>query len=382
MSLPACRSPFAVFTIVLIGLLTASGAHTQQTPSPQDSLPPAEQPDDRPVPITIATRDTPPFAIRGADGQSWSGITIELIRQIAEEMGYEVSFQEMGLTEMIDAVADEQLDAAAAAITITAEREERVDFTHPFYTSGLGVAVQRQPALSPLALLGRFTNAAFLEALLALLAVLTLVGAAMWLVERRRNAEQFPDTPVKGIGAGLWWSAVTMTTVGYGDKAPVTLLGRVFGLIWMFASIIIISGFTAAIATSLTVNQLAQSITGVDDLRSKRVVTVAASTSSQWLDEQLVRYRAAESVGDALDALSRGEADALVYDLPILQYLVRDRYSNGIRVLPNEFARQDYGIALRSGAPLREEVNREILRITEEPAWADLLARYLGPEGN
>ena len=75
-----------------------------------------------------------------------------------------------------------------------------------------------------------------------------VVGVVMWLGERRRNQAQFGGTAAHGIGAGLWWSAVTMTTVGYGDKAPVTILGRLLGLVWMFAAIIIISSFTAAIA--------------------------------------------------------------------------------------------------------------------------------------
>jgi CubicO group peptidase (beta-lactamase class C family) len=47
-----------------------------------------------------------------------------------------------------------------------------------------------------------------------------------------------------GIGIGIWWATVTMTTVGYGDKAPMTPGGRIVGLIWMFVGVITISGFT------------------------------------------------------------------------------------------------------------------------------------------
>jgi voltage-gated potassium channel Kch len=64
--------------------------------------------------------------------------------------------------------------------------------------------------------------------------LLTVTGALIWLAERRHNEEQFRRDPAAGIGNGIWWSAVTMTTVGYGDKAPVTLAGRVIALVWMF----------------------------------------------------------------------------------------------------------------------------------------------------
>jgi len=112
-----------------------------------------------------------------------------------------------------------------------------MDFTHPFYSSRLGVAVRQRPEVTWLSALKRIASGAFIHALAVLLGVLTLVGALLWLVERRRNGQSQRD-PVKGIGSGIWWSAVTMTTVGYGDKAPATLAGRVIGSAWMFASII------------------------------------------------------------------------------------------------------------------------------------------------
>lgn len=76
-----------------------------------------------------------------------------------------------------------------------------------------------------LALIGRLISPRFLAVIAALLALLIGVGVLIWLAERRVNA-QFQRDPLSGIGSGLWWSAVTMTTVGYGDQAPTTLLGR------------------------------------------------------------------------------------------------------------------------------------------------------------
>ncbi len=326
---------------------------------------------------TFATRQVPPFAIKVEGG--WDGIAIELLRRAGANVGLAIDLREMGLAEMLDATSRGEVDGAAAALTITPEREEVMDFTHPFYSSGLGVAVRYRSDVTWLSAMKRIVSGPFVKAMAALLGVLALVGALVWLVERRRN-DQFKQDPIEGIGSGIWWSAVTMTTVGYGDKAPVTLPGRIIGLVWMFAGIILISSFTAAITSSLTVRELDQSIRGVEDLRGKRVLSLSNSTSAALLSEKLIPYKAAPDLGAALGELAAGQADAVVYDAPILRYLVNEGYPSQLRVLPSVFLRQDYGIALPSGSPLREQLNRQILGILQTPEWAALLDAYLGPD--
>ncbi len=67
---------------------------------------------------------------------------------------------------------------------------------------------------------------------LAFLLVLVLGGAiAIYLLEKNVN-EQFT-----GLGDGLWWSIVTITTVGYGDKFPVTTAGKLTAMLVMFGGI-------------------------------------------------------------------------------------------------------------------------------------------------
>ena len=326
--------------------------------------------------VVIATHHAPPFAIETPDG--WEGITIELIDRIAKARGFVHRFEEMGLEEMLRAAASGEVSASAAALTLTAEREAMLDFSHPYFTSGLGVAVPRKPEVTWLSAIKGIGSLAFLKTAGALLAVLTMVGVLVWVVERGRNGH-FPSDPVRGVGSGIWWSAVTMTTVGYGDKSPVTPAGRILGLIWMFASIIMISGFTAAIATSLTVGHLNQSISGIADLSRKRVLTASASTSAAFLDEKMIRYSSVADIAEALERLRAGQADAVVYDLPILRYLINEEFSEDLVVLPNNFLRQDYGIALPPGNPFREELNQEILRIIQDPEWSRMVESYLGP---
>lgn len=74
-----------------------------------------------------------------------------------------------------------------------------------------------------------------------------------------------------------------MTTVGYGDKSLRSTGGRIVSLIWMFTAIIIISGFTAGIASSLTVSNISDSNSNMRDFKDKNLVTLENSATSEWL---------------------------------------------------------------------------------------------------
>jgi len=325
--------------------------------------------------LVVATREEPPFVIRQEDG-TLSGIAIDLWRRIATDLGVAYEFKETDLAGMLEGLQDGSFDAAAAALTVTSQRETLVDFSHPFYTSGLGIAVPTDP--TGLRMLRGVLSVQFFKALGALLVVLLLVGVLVWLLERRANPGQFGGKKHEGIGAGFWWSAVTMTTVGYGDKAPVTPAGRALAVIWMFFSVITISGFTAAIASVFTVQQFGSQIQGPDDLPGRAVGTVSSSTSADYLDEHFISATVFPDIRQALDAVATGRLDAAVYDAPVLRYVSTSQLAGKIDVLPGVFQRQDYGIALRPGSPLREDLNRVLLRWISRPEWERMLFRYLG----
>ena len=327
--------------------------------------------------LVVGTKEAPPFAIRQPDG-TWGGISITLWEQIAEELDLSYEWQERDLQGLLEGAEDGSLDVAVAALTVTAEREEDLDFSHPFYASGLGIAVRVEEGGRWLSVIRGFLSVAFLKVVGVLVLLLLLVGLVIWVVERRHNPEHFGGSPAQGIGSGFWWSAVTMTTVGYGDKAPVTAAGRIIGLIWMFTAIIIISSFTAAIASSLTFSQFRHAVEGPGDLRDVRIGTVPNSVSDEYLQAQHIPAQAYDSPVAALAALDAGEIKAFVYDAPILRYLINSRGGTSVEVLPGTFQEQYYAIAFPSGSALLEPVNRSLLEQVDAPAWQDVLYRYLG----
>lgn len=333
---------------------------------------------EKPTQLVVGVRHTPPFAIRDAQGE-WHGVSVALWRQVANQLGVTFVLREQPtVTALLDELAAGKIDIGIGALTVTAAREETVDFSHAFYAGGLGIAARQGETASLFAVVLRLFSWEFLSVIGGLLALLTLVGVLIWLFERRRNPAQFGGGTANGVGAGLWWSAVTMTTVGYGDKAPITFGGRILALVWMFTSIITISGFTAAIASSMTIGQLNDKVQSAADLPKVRVATVLGSTSDTYLQPRLLSYKRQNNIQAALDELTHERVDAVVYDASILKYLLKQQNIPGTGVLPEMLSRQDYAFGLSPKNPLTEKINRELLRYIQTPEWDSLLAQYLG----
>lgn len=64
--------------------------------------------------------------------------------------------------------------------------------------------------------------------------------------------EKDPNSNIKTAEDAIWWSLVTVTTVGYGDKFPVTTEGRLIGIVLMFAGVGVFGTFTGYIASWFT----------------------------------------------------------------------------------------------------------------------------------
>ena len=78
-----------------------------------------------------------------------------------------------------------------------------------------------------------------------------LGGVSLYLVEGRINPN------VDSVIDGLWWALVTVTTVGFGDITPVTLLGRIIGAGLMVAGMFTLALFAGIVGSSLVSGMLA-----------------------------------------------------------------------------------------------------------------------------
>jgi voltage-gated potassium channel len=81
-----------------------------------------------------------------------------------------------------------------------------------------------------------------------LLAGIVLSVASILVLEFESRT---PDSNIKTGGEAIWWGLVTITTVGYGDFYPVTMMGRITGIFVMFAGIGIIGALASILASML-----------------------------------------------------------------------------------------------------------------------------------
>jgi polar amino acid transport system substrate-binding protein len=327
-------------------------------------------------PLIVATKETPPFVMFEAPGRPPVGLTASLVEAVAQSLHRPVEWRRMTTEQMIESVAAGEVDMAAAALTVTEDRERRMDFSSAYFSTGLGIAI-RPESDTILSTARALMSPAFLQAVGSLAATLMVVGLVIWLLERRRNHEHFGGGLLGGIGNGFWWSAVTMATVGYGDKVPRTPVGRVLGILWMFASVILISSFTASVASGLTVSRLAGAVRGPHDLPKVISGAVAGSAGAKYAGSHKLRHRKYPDLRAALDALAEGEVDAVVYDLAPLRYGVAKRGGEDIAVLDAVFEQQNYVLALPLGRATRKDINVAMLNFMTSPRWQEDVARWL-----
>ena len=103
-------------------------------------------------------------------------------------------------------------------------------------------------------------------------ALLLAVVAALAVLDAERDAE---GANITDIGDAFWWAFTTMTTVGYGDRYPVTAGGRLVGVGLMVAGIAVLGTVTATIASWLVDTVSAETSEEVDDLRIQVAELVA-----------------------------------------------------------------------------------------------------------
>lgn len=148
--------------------------------------------------------------------------------------------------------------------------------------------------------------------LFAVTLVLTAIaGIIMWCLDTYWNSEEFSRHFLKGSWDGFWWSFISMTTVGYGDKSPKSIPARIFSIIWILVGLIIMAIFMANITSALTAASLN---VGPSDLAGRKVAVLGNGTEYQHAVQEGAHPEDHKSVDDMVDAVNSEKVEAIMLD--------------------------------------------------------------------
>jgi ABC-type amino acid transport substrate-binding protein len=336
-------------------------------------------------PLKVAVYSVAPYANVDAAGRI-SGHSVRLWTMVAAEL--EKPF-ELTAVESVDGIIaglkSGAFDIAIGALTVTPAREEQVDFSYPTHPSGVVAAIRK-----PSGFIG--ASEALVATLVELVPLFLLVaglilaaGLATWLIERNApTSTHNPHTTISSLGDGVYWAAVTMTTVGYGDKTPKSGSARVLTIIWMFTGVIVISIFSGTVTAKITATQFNTLAGSETALRLNRIAAVRNSSGAEYLASTDKVFAIYDTLETALAALAKGEVDAVFNSRGALIHGVAGDFASRLEVLGSELTRGYMAFALPPGSGLKENLNRALLRVVNSRAWAaerEAMAREYSQSG-
>lgn len=328
-----------------------------------------------PKKLVVGVKIAPPFVMKAMDG-TFTGLSFDLWNEIAEEMGIRYTVKEYDLKGLEKALVNGEIDICINPLTVTQTRLEKFEFTQPFFISSLGVATSTKRKNKSYIILSNFFSWDFVKMIGILIGNIMLFGFLVWLAERGNNPDDFKKG-WQGLWDGFWWSAVTMTTVGYGDKSPKTFIGRIVSLIWMFSAIVIISGFTASITSTITLESLDAHISHTEDLFSKKLGAVANSSTIEYLDRHHMKYKLFPNEVEGLKAVLDHKIDVFVHDDPIMRYQIKqNEWTQKIQIILHSLRVEYYSFSLPYDSELLHKINPVLVEKLHSDYWQIILKKY------
>jgi len=230
-----------------------------------------------------------------------------------------------------------------------------------------------------------FAEPFFYNYLSFLFFMVTIFACLMWLAEHEENSAEFPKRFIDGIDDGIWWAVVTVTTVGYGDKAPKTAMGRIIACVWMLLGLALGSILVGHMSERFTSN-IASAGDGDFSLSYKRVCGYPVTFRQPWLEGFIFTAVEAADVAACAQLYREGAVDAILMDQPIMSYFRRTDslfVSDPMFISSTEFPKPRVGIIFPEQAStstdFRTLINAALLEMVDAAEMHALQQRWFPP---
>ena len=366
------RSLLFALLVAAVGMpCTGQQSTRQQTAtSPNPTISPV---------LRVGVAGSEPFVVN--EGNGFEGIAVEIWQAIADRANLSYRLQPFAtVPDLLTAVKNGTVDVAVGPISVTAGRSREVGFSQPYFQSSLSILSSSEPP-SMWQRAQPFLSPSFFVAIAILLFILALVGTFIWLAERKTSADQFPYEAAPGIANGIWLAIVTMTTVGYGDRAPKTFAGRLIAGIWMVVSLITATSLVAGIASTLTLTGMQTNlISTAEQLRGKKIAVVPGSTGAAFAHRYGAKTVDVANIEEGAALVQRHSVQGMVFDRPELLYFQTQHHEPAESVSKAEYEHQGYAFAFPLTSQLVHVVNLHLLRMEESGRADRIVHEWLGEE--
>ena len=308
-----------------------------------------------------------------------TGAMIDIWKEVSRRLGISSEFIRVKtFVELMDLVREGKADVSLGPLAITEEREKMFDLTHPVFHSGMRIAVRQRNESGLLPAVRSMLSWKLLQLIGLAVALGVVSGHLLWWCERGRNPRSFPPDYPRGVGEAIWWIISTIVTGGCDDKHVDGPLGRILALLWMIGGIGLIATFTSVLTATMTAERVTGMIQGPRDLAGRSIGCQEGSVTVQTIRQRGGFPQEYATILDAIDALELGMVDAVVGEAQTLMYVINESGRNEVKLVGPIFDSFDYGLALPTSSPLREELNAVILQLREDGTLTRIQETWLG----
>lgn len=374
--------PGAVGTLVRLlvfaAALWSAGAAAQGSsnlPQPAGAGTAATESDSEPLKVGVLS--SPPFVIR--DGETFSGMAIDIWQDAADEMGVDYAYTRFpNVRALIDATAAGEVDIAVSNISITKARASRVEFTQPWFDSGLRIMVNEDRGVGLRAVIEGLADAGFLRAYMWLILVILVATVLLTLFDRSFN-KSFPSRWRDGI-AESFYSVMSVVTSGRMPSRPNLFgwMGRIMQAFWLICGIAVLAYITSSVTSVMTALSLNSHIQSLADLNDRNVGVAEGSTADDFLRDRGIGTTEYDDIDALVEAVLGEEVDAVVDDAPVLEYFATTHPDAPLDVVGPLFNRDTYGFAMPIDSPLVAPLTLQLLGAIERGDVDTIRLRYFG----
>jgi len=333
--------------------------------------------------LRVAINPIEPFVMSTTDGE-YEGYDIDLIEKVAKNLKMDVIYTSVdSFQDIFTAIDSGKVDVAISAISITSDRMKNYTFSYPYKLSGIGAMVRAESDHSLWRSVGVALGSDFISVWIAFILFLVISSHIIWLVERGsdivtkdKRADAFNDAYRYGIFDVLWFTIVTCSTVGYGDKVPKHPLTKIMTAILILVGVSFAGLAISQMSATIQIDKETYAYNTMSDLDGKNIAYLAGTTSELAVKQCDGTGYAVPTLDSAVQLLKHKKVDAIFFDEPTLRYYAKKH--DAYFVLSDVSNQQNYGILMNQNNPYANRINISILKLMETNTLNELNVKWFG----